>query len=129
MDRTLTSGTTPCQSGPGRNDNEEGLCIPQNSSITGTSPSDCLMPYPGYSLWGVLPLWINAVGVFYDNSWSSKEEKRFTFILRHNKTFTFSSFIFFCFFQLNSRIIRSLSNLLIKLCWNQHSGSVNGGDW
>ena len=26
------------------------LCIPQSSSITGTSPSDCLVFYPGHSL-------------------------------------------------------------------------------
>ena len=28
--------------------------FPQSSSITGTSPSDCLGSYPGYSLWGGL---------------------------------------------------------------------------
>ena len=30
--------------------NEGALCIPQSSSITGTSPSDCLVSYPGHSL-------------------------------------------------------------------------------
>ena len=40
--------------------------LPQSSSITGTSPSDCLVPYPGHSLWrGVLPLCRGAVSVFY----------------------------------------------------------------
>ena len=38
------------QSGPGNNGNEGVLCIPQSPSITGNSPSDCLMSYPGHSL-------------------------------------------------------------------------------
>ena len=40
------------QSGPRRNSNEGVLRIPQNSSITGISPSDCLVSYPVHSLWG-----------------------------------------------------------------------------
>ena len=44
---------------------EEVLRIPQISSITGTSPADCLVSYPGHSLGGgVLPLCRDAVGVF-----------------------------------------------------------------
>ena len=35
---------------PGSDDNEGLLHIPQNSSITGTSPSDCLVSYTGHSL-------------------------------------------------------------------------------
>ena len=31
------------------------LRIPQNPSITGTSPSDCLVSYPGYLLGWVYP--------------------------------------------------------------------------
>ena len=38
------------QSEPGSNGNEGVRCIPQSSSITGTSPSDCLVSYPGHSL-------------------------------------------------------------------------------
>ena len=38
------------QSGPGSKGNEGVLRIPQGSSITGTSPLDCLVPYPGHSL-------------------------------------------------------------------------------
>ena len=37
-------------SGPGSNNNEGVIWIPQSSSITGTSSSDCLMSYPGNSL-------------------------------------------------------------------------------
>ena len=43
MDKTPTSATTPGQSGPGSDGNEGVLCIPQSSSITETSPSDCLV--------------------------------------------------------------------------------------
>ena len=41
IDRTLSGATTPNQSGPGSDGNEEVLHIPLSSSITGTSPSDC----------------------------------------------------------------------------------------
>ena len=40
------------QSGPGSNGNEGVLRIPQSSSTAGTSPSDCLVSYPGHSLGG-----------------------------------------------------------------------------
>ena len=45
-------------SGPGSDGNEGVLRIPQSSSITGTSPSDCSVSYPGHSLgWrGLIPL-------------------------------------------------------------------------
>ena len=50
IDRTLSSATTPVQSEPGSDGSEEVLCIPQSSSNTGTSPSDCLVSYLGHSL-------------------------------------------------------------------------------
>ena len=55
MDRALLGATTPGQSGPGSNGNEGVLCIPQSSSTAGTSPSDCLVSYPGHSLGGSYP--------------------------------------------------------------------------
>ena len=58
----------PGQSGPGSNGNEGVLHIPQSPSITGTSPSDCLVSYPGHSFWRVLPLCRGAVSVFYNPS-------------------------------------------------------------
>ena len=64
INRTLLGATTPGQSKPGSDGNEEVLSIPQSSSITETSPSDCLVSYPGHLL-GVLPLRRSAVGVFY----------------------------------------------------------------
>ena len=45
-----SGATTPGQSEPGSNSNEGLLCIFQGSSITGTSPSDCLVSYPDHSL-------------------------------------------------------------------------------
>ena len=50
----LSGATTPGQSGPESNVNEGVLRIPQSSSITGTSPSDCLVSYRDNRL-GVLP--------------------------------------------------------------------------
>ena len=50
--RTLSSATTPSQSGPGSEGNEGILSIPQSSSTTGTPPSDCVVSYPGHSLGG-----------------------------------------------------------------------------
>ena len=68
IDRTLSSDTPLGQSGPGSNGNEGVHSIPQSSSITETSLSDCLVSYPGYSMRGVLPLCIDAVSVFCSSS-------------------------------------------------------------
>ena len=54
--RALSSATTPGQSGPRSDGNEGVLRIPQSSSTAGTSPSDCLVSYPGHSLGGLNPL-------------------------------------------------------------------------
>ena len=48
--RTLSGATTLGQSGPGSNNNEGELHIPQSGSITGAFSSDCLMLYPGHLL-------------------------------------------------------------------------------
>ena len=50
IDGTLSGATTPGQIGPGNDSNKEVLCIPKSYSITGTSPSDCLVSYLGHSL-------------------------------------------------------------------------------
>ena len=56
IDRTLSSATTPGQSGPRSNGNEGVLCILQISKY-GASPLDGLMSYPGHSLEkGLTPL-------------------------------------------------------------------------
>ena len=46
----LLGATIPEQSRPGSNGNEGVLRIPQSPSITGPSPSDSLVSYPGHSL-------------------------------------------------------------------------------
>ena len=55
MDRTLLGATIAGQSEDESDDNEEILCIPQSSGITGTSPSDCLVAYRGHPLVGSYP--------------------------------------------------------------------------
>ena len=67
IDSTLSGTTTPGQSGLRSNGKEGVLCIPQNSSITGTSPSDCLVSYSGHLLGG-FTLWREAVGILYSPS-------------------------------------------------------------
>ena len=54
-DRTVSDATTRSQSGSRNDDNEEVLRIPQSSSITVTSRSDCFVLYLGYSLVGSYP--------------------------------------------------------------------------
>ena len=49
IDRTLSSASTPSQSGPGSDGNEGVLRISQ-SSKTEVSPSICFMSYSGHSL-------------------------------------------------------------------------------
>ena len=54
IDSILSGAATPGQSGPVSVVNEGVLCISQSSSITRTSPSDCLVSYPGPLLGWVL---------------------------------------------------------------------------
>ena len=49
IDRTLSGAVTPGQSWPGSDGIKGVLCIPQSSSITGATPSDCFVSYPGHS--------------------------------------------------------------------------------
>ena len=50
IDRTLSGATTLSQSGTGSDGNKGILLIPQSSSITDASPSDCLVLYPEHSM-------------------------------------------------------------------------------
>ena len=52
IDGTQSGATTPDERGPGSDDNEGVLLIPQSSSINRTSPSDCFESYPGHLLGG-----------------------------------------------------------------------------
>ena len=51
MNSALSGATILAQSVPESDGNKGVPHIPQNSSITGTSPSDCLVSYAGHSLW------------------------------------------------------------------------------
>ena len=64
IDRALSSTTILGKIDLGAMAMKRALRISQSSSITGTSPSDCLVSYLGHSLGGVLPLCREAVGVF-----------------------------------------------------------------
>ena len=74
IDRALSGATTLGQSGPGSDGNEGVLCIPQSSSITEASPSDCLASYTGFQLGVVLPLCRDAIGVFYSRLGQVRKE-------------------------------------------------------
>ena len=50
IDRTLSGATTAGQGEPGSDGNEGVHCISQSTSVTGASPSDCLVSYTGHSL-------------------------------------------------------------------------------
>ena len=56
IDRTQSGATTPDQSGHGSAGNEGVLYIPQNSAITGASPSDCLVSTQDTRFESVTPL-------------------------------------------------------------------------
>ena len=76
IDRTLSGATTPGQSGPGSDGNKGVLHIPQSSSITGTSPSDCLVVVSWKLIVGgerILLLCREAIGVFYSSSWPGQQ--------------------------------------------------------
>ena len=66
---TLSGATTLGQSWSGSDGNEGVPYFPQSCIITGTSPSDCLVSYPGHSWGGVLLLCRDSVGVFCRPSW------------------------------------------------------------
>ena len=79
IDRTISGATNPGQSETGSDSNKVIRRIPQRSSFTDTSPSDCLVSYRGHFLvgWGgvgVIPLWRDAVCVFYSPSRLGHEE-------------------------------------------------------
>ena len=65
IDKTLSGATTPGQSEPGSDVNEGVLCIPQSSSITGTSLSDCLVSYIRTLIGVGYTPFRGTVGVFY----------------------------------------------------------------
>ena len=65
IDRILSGAINPGQSGPGGDGNEGVLWIPQCSSITEASPSDCIVSHLGHPLRGILFLYRDAFDVLY----------------------------------------------------------------
>ena len=64
IERSLSSASTPNQSGPG-SDGYEGVShILQNSNITGFLPLDCLVSYTGHSFGRFFPPLRDTVVVF-----------------------------------------------------------------
>ena len=82
MDRTLSGATTPVQSGLGNDGNEGVLHIPQSSSITGASPSDCLVSFARHSLGGESYLTAEIQLLYYEapadwvSQWGKKKKKK-----------------------------------------------------
>ena len=80
IDRALPGTAIPGQSGPVSDGIKGVLCIPQSSRIIEASPSDCLVSYPGHTLWRVsYPFSRGAIGIFYShpladwvNMWNNK---------------------------------------------------------
>ena len=68
IDRILSGATTLGQNEAGSKSNERVLCIPQSSSIIETSPSDCLVSYPGHSLGGLQSVSISKSPIYQLNS-------------------------------------------------------------
>ena len=110
-DRTLSSAATPGQCGPGNDGNEGVLRIPQSSCNTRTSPSDCLVSYPGHLLrasgggGGLIPLQrcnrcILQPGAFY------RERIRKLFVRIRNLLFNY-----FFYFSLLLYLVYSLGSL------------------
>ena len=81
IDWPQSDATTQGQSGPESDGNEGVLRVPQSSSNTRTSSSDCLESYPVHSLGESLPLCRYAVGVFYSPSRLGKWQIVLTFLL------------------------------------------------
>ena len=75
IDRTLSGAIAPGQSGSGSDGNKGILRIPQSSSITEASPSDCLVLSPGHSFGRALPLCIKADGVLYCPCWLGQSKE------------------------------------------------------
>ena len=77
IDKTLSGATTPGHSGPGSDGNKGLLHIPQSSSITGTSTSDCLVSYPEHSLveGSLIPLQRNSWCILQPHVFTRVREK------------------------------------------------------
>ena len=92
IDRTLSHATTPSRSKSGSDGNKELLHIPQSSSITGVSPSDCLVLYLGHLLRRSCPS--TELQSVYSAARSSVVQQRMTTMLMNKNIICFFSFPF-----------------------------------
>ena len=100
----ISDATTPGQSGPRSNDNEEILCIPRSSSIIEASPFDCLVSYLGQSL-----------GEFYSSTDMQSVYSAAPANWAENIGITFSV-IMLCYFYSNIILISYPLSLLLFIC-------------
>ena len=117
MGKTLSGATT--QNGP-RSDGSEGvLCLPQSSSFTGTSPSDCLMSYPGQLLRGEsYPIQRCSRCILQPQP--TRQDEGFGLIHIHDKEKLALSFFFvFCF------VAFFMHTLLNLICLNYENKTQN----
>ena len=134
IDSSLSGATTPRQSGPGSDGNEGILRIPQSSSITGVSPSDCLVPYPRHSLGGVFTLCRDAIGVFYSPNrlaWLilTARQTRIIFCqeVRELHSEYVHIYIFFCTGFCQIRLI--FKPICLTHRYNPHMYYFSGSEW
>ena len=114
--RTLSSATTPDQSGPWSN--EEARHIPQSSSFTGTSSSDCLVSYLGHLLGGgVLPLFRGTVSVFYSPSQLGKLNYGWSWLYIYIYTHTQRKVESKVSPRFSPMILGNLNHYIISLTW------------
>ena len=126
------------QRGPGSDGNKGVLCVPQSSSITETSLSDCLESYPGHSLEGgsypyaeVKHIHKHEYGYVW-NGWNVhrmfvtyiQREHRNLEIRKHVTTSLFRYEIFLL--HLSSRF-RHKERDTIFLCWLLHLAPISCG--
>ena len=92
IDRTLSGAITSSLSGPGSDGCKRVFCIPQSSSITGATPSHCLVlysgqllrePYPSAEMRSVYSVAPNRVGS--QNLFNQRQKT-------HSSIFTFTIF-------------------------------------
>ena len=105
------------QSGPGNDGNKGVPRISQSTSITRTSPSNCLVSYQDTRWGGSYP---SAVGVSYSPSWLGKN-----FFERNKMNFFFRIFFYIVWNCFN--LTKVFVSRLFKMVENQSASCLNRG--
>ena len=126
IDRTLSSGTSPGQSGPGSYGNKGILRVTQSSSFTGTSPSDCLVWYIRTLVRGFLSTAEKQLGVFY----SLKRLSNFS-LNKNIINSTFENLKCHCMHKSNHYYRGGVRGVMVIVVGNGHGdmSSNPGRDW